>query len=81
MVVVNVYALAAKFQDAGWNNLSAAEVVSWLRDNGVTGAELVAYIDALIDSPYGLDDQNIAGCSAAKASKITAALKSKGMLV
>jgi hypothetical protein len=52
-----------------------------MKDNAVSGPEMVAYLDAAVASPAGFNDQTIAGCSAAQATKITGALKSKSAVV
>lgn len=79
--VVNVNEISKRFQTLGWADLSRAEVLGWMKDNAVSGPEMVAYLDAAVASPAGFNDQTIAGCSAAQATKITGALKSKSAVV
>lgn len=77
--VVSVSEIGKRFTALGWTNLSTSDVLDWLKANSVAAASLVAYLDAAIAAPAGFNDQTIAGCTASDASKITAALKAKGV--
>jgi L-ribulose-5-phosphate 3-epimerase UlaE len=77
-IVVSVNEIRKRLETLGWTNLSATDVVDAIAKAGVSAASLVAYLDAVIASPAGCDDQQIAGCAAADANKLTNALKARG---
>lgn len=77
--VVNVTEISKRFEVLGWVNISAADVVDALVKNSIPAAQFIAYLDVVVATPAGFDDQTIAGCPAANATKITAALKSRGV--
>jgi hypothetical protein len=79
--VVNVPEIQKRFASLGWTSLSISEVLEGLRAASVASTELIAYLDSLIATPAGDDDQAIAGCPVASANKITAFLKSKNVVV
>jgi hypothetical protein len=81
-IVVSATVLERKFRELEWGgNLSPEVILAWLTQNSVTGAEFVAYLNALLANPDGVDDQAIGSCPAAKASKITGVLASKKLVV
>jgi hypothetical protein len=77
--IVSITEVLKRFQQLGWSSLSSSEVADFLRVNSVPSTSLISYLDALIATPSGLNDQTIAGCPAADATKITGALKAKGV--
>lgn len=76
--VVNIPAIQERFVTLGWTNVSIADVVSGLASAAIAAVELIAYLDALIAAPAGVNDQTIAGCLPADGSKITNYLKARG---
>jgi hypothetical protein len=79
--VVNITEIANRFKQLGWENLSSSDVADWIKQNNVSGAELIAYLDAVIATPAACNDATITGCTTAQATKITNALKAKGVVV
>lgn len=76
--VVSVGEFQKRFDQLGWK-LNLAEIVDGLRSANVAAAVLIAYLDAAIASPAGFDDQTIAGCPPAVATKITTYLRGAGV--
>lgn len=77
--VVNIAELARRFQELGWTNLNISDTVNALATGNVPAGEFMAYLSAVLANPSGFDDQAIAGCTAANATKITNALKARGV--
>jgi hypothetical protein len=77
--VVSISEIGRRFQDLGWTNLSVPDIVDSLKAANIPAASMIAYLDAALVSPAGFNDQTIAGCLPADATKITNALKNKGV--
>lgn len=79
-VVVNVQKFREKFAALGWDNVSADGIAQKLIDNNVTAPQLIAYLNALITTPEGLDDATIGpACPPAVATKLTNFFKTQGV--
>ena len=79
--VVNLKEFDKRFSTLGWA-ISDVNVRDFLTNHPSIGAaEVVAYLDALIAAPTGLNDQTIAGCPAADATVLTNGLKNIGVVL
>lgn len=80
--VVNVNELQKRFNTLGWTSgITVVEVLNALAAAAVPATDLVAYLDALIASPSGLNDAAIQGCPANVATGITGYFASKTLTV
>jgi hypothetical protein len=76
--VVNITEFSKRFEILGWS-INLIELIEGLGKVNIPAAAAIAYLDALIASPNGLDDQTIADCPAATATKLTIYFKGKGV--
>ncbi len=79
--VVSVTEIQKRFTTLGWVSLAVADVANWLGTNSISAVSFVAYLDAAIAAPAGFNDQTISGCTPADGTKITTALRAKGVEV
>jgi quinolinate synthase len=77
--VVSTVEILNRFKALGWDNVNLSEVTDFLTAQAIPAAALIAYLNTAVSSPAGFDDQTITGCTSAQATKITNALKSKGV--
>jgi hypothetical protein len=78
--VINTCELSKRFTVLGWDGMiNLSELIEGMRNNNISAVAALAYLDALVATPTGLDDQAITGCPAATATKITTYFKSKGV--
>lgn len=77
--VVNSSAFLTRFATLGWTT-STADLLQAIGSSGIPAVVIAAYLDALIATPTGLNDQTIAGVTAVQGSAITNFLKSKGLV-
>jgi hypothetical protein len=77
--VVNIAEITRRFQELGWTNLNVADTVNALAGGNIPAGEFMKYLDAVLASPGGFDDQAIVGCAATNATKITNALRARGV--
>lgn len=73
--VVNISTIGSKMIQLGWTSIQVSDVVAGLASAGIPASEFCAYLEALIATPEGMNDQAIAGCPGADATKITNYLK------
>ena len=79
-VVVNASSIRRRLDTLSWP-FQLPDVTQFLTSQNIPAQEFVAYLDACIDSGDGVDDAQINGCSPANGAKISAGLKSKGIMV
>lgn len=77
--VVNIGEIAKRFQALGWTNLNIPDTVNALSSGNVPAGEFMKYLDAVLANPDGFDDQALVGCTPVNATKITNALKARGV--
>lgn len=77
--MVNVNEIQKRFVELGWSNLSVSDTVDVLAKQGIPAAGFVAYLDAALALGGGFNDQTVAGLTPADATKITVALKARGV--
>lgn len=77
--VVNDKVFLDAFATLGWGNPN--DLLAKIASAGLPAAVILAYLNALIATPSGLNDQNIAGVSAAQGTAITNFLKTAGLVV
>lgn len=76
--VVNTGALRSRLQTLGWQPVN--DILAAILSASIPASEIVAYLDALIASPAGLNDQAITGCPAAVATQITTFLRNHNLV-
>jgi hypothetical protein len=78
--IVNTNEFSKRFVTLGWDQqINLSELIEGMKSNNISASAVIAYLDALIATPIGLNDQTIIGCSAATATKITTYLVGKGV--
>jgi hypothetical protein len=75
---VNANEFLKRFNSLGWQN--GNDLAQQIANAGLPAPVVLAYLDALIVSPAGLNDQTIAGVSPAQGSAITNFLKNKTLV-
>jgi len=80
-IVVNVSEISKRFQTLGWEKqVPLADIQDVLVKQNISGTQFLAYLDALIATPNACDDNSIASCPAATATKISTGLKTRGVI-
>jgi len=77
--VINIGEITKRFQALGWTNLNVADTVNALSSGNIPAGDFMAYLDAVLANPDGLDDQGLTGCTPANATQSTNALKARGV--
>lgn len=67
--------IGRRFKQLGWENAPLADIPNLLKDQGISAAELMAYLDVAVASPAGWPVAD------AVALKITVFLKKQGLVV
>ena len=78
--VINVATIKPLIDQLGWGQLNVAEALGSIKEAGIPPVAVLAYLNALVASPTGLDDQTITGCDPAVATQITVYLTQKGVI-
>lgn len=79
--VVNVNELRKLFVNLGWDNLPVSEVSDWIHTAGIDPVGFLAYCQAILDNPAGLDDATVTALPTGQEPYVKEYLQSKKVLI